>query len=181
MNRMVYNVVIIEPSEILQRGLSDIFNQSYLFNVSDTCADLSTYLSLPISRQNADIFIINPSLVSHSKYETSIKSLFPSSKVVALLYNYISKDLMSQFDDYVELYDKSSKIYHKLEQIATTDSVVQVKTDTSGELSEREREILIVVAKGMQHQEIASLYHISIHTVMAHRKNISRTTGIKSV
>ena len=50
-----------------------------------------------------------------------------------------------------------------------------------GELSEREKEILIAVAKGMINKEIASLYNISIHTVMAHRKNISKKTGIKSV
>ena len=49
------------------------------------------------------------------------------------------------------------------------------------ELSEREKEILVSVAKGMLNKEIADQYNISIHTVISHRKNITRKTGIKTV
>lgn len=50
-----------------------------------------------------------------------------------------------------------------------------------GELSAREKEILVAVAKGMLNKEIADLYNISIYTVISHRKNITRKTGIKTV
>jgi len=50
-----------------------------------------------------------------------------------------------------------------------------------GELSAREKEILICVAKGMLNKEIADVYNISIYTVISHRKNITRKTGIKTV
>ncbi|MFQ8806064.1 MAG: response regulator transcription factor [Alistipes indistinctus] len=33
----------------------------------------------------------------------------------------------------------------------------------------------------MTNKEIADRYNISIHTVISHRKNIARKTGIKSV
>jgi DNA-binding CsgD family transcriptional regulator len=49
------------------------------------------------------------------------------------------------------------------------------------ELSEREKEILVSVAKGMLNKEIADQYNISIHTVISHRKNITRKIGIKTV
>ena len=49
------------------------------------------------------------------------------------------------------------------------------------ELSEREKEILVSVAKGLLNKEIADQYNISIHTVISHRKNITRKTGIKTV
>ena len=48
-------------------------------------------------------------------------------------------------------------------------------------LSPREKEILVCVAKGMLNKEIADANNISIHTVITHRKNISRKTGIKTV
>ena len=48
-------------------------------------------------------------------------------------------------------------------------------------LSEREKEILVGVAKGLLNKEIADQYNISIYTVITHRKNITRKTGIKSV
>ena len=49
------------------------------------------------------------------------------------------------------------------------------------ELSSREKEILVCVAKGMLNKEIADAENISIHTVITHRKNITRKTGIKTV
>lgn len=48
------------------------------------------------------------------------------------------------------------------------------------ELSEREKEILRGVAEGLMNKEIADRYDISINTVITHRKNISRKTGIKT-
>ena len=49
------------------------------------------------------------------------------------------------------------------------------------ELSEREKEILVSVARGLLNKEIADLHNISINTVITHRKNITRKIGIKTV
>ena len=48
-------------------------------------------------------------------------------------------------------------------------------------LSEREKEILVSVAQGLLNKEIADKHNISINTVITHRKNITRKTGIKTV
>ncbi|MGM9753769.1 MAG: LuxR C-terminal-related transcriptional regulator [Candidatus Cryptobacteroides sp.] len=48
-------------------------------------------------------------------------------------------------------------------------------------LSSREKEILAGVAQGLLNKEIADKYNISINTVITHRKNISRKTGIKTI
>lgn len=50
-----------------------------------------------------------------------------------------------------------------------------------GELSDREKEILVSVAMGLLNKEIADKLNISINTVITHRKNITRKTGIKTV
>ena len=49
------------------------------------------------------------------------------------------------------------------------------------ELSSREKEILVSVARGLLNKEIADRHCISINTVITHRKNITRKTGIKTV
>lgn len=48
------------------------------------------------------------------------------------------------------------------------------------ELSEREKDIIRSVAKGFSNKEIADEHFISIHTVITHRRNISRKLGIHS-
>jgi DNA-binding CsgD family transcriptional regulator len=49
------------------------------------------------------------------------------------------------------------------------------------ELSEREREVLRLVAQGLSSNVIAKRLGISVHTVQAHRKNIIAKLGVRSV
>ena len=63
----------------------------------------------------------------------------------------------------------------------TLESRFDIPGDKGEELSAREKEILVCVAKGMLNKEIADAENISIHTVITHRKNITRKTGIKTV
>ncbi len=48
------------------------------------------------------------------------------------------------------------------------------------ELSGRERQVLAALARGLSNKEIADRLFISAHTVISHRKNIIRKTGIKT-
>ena len=48
-------------------------------------------------------------------------------------------------------------------------------------LSEREKTILRLVALGHTNRDIAEKLFISTHTVITHRKNITRKIGIKTV
>ena len=67
------------------------------------------------------------------------------------------------------------------EMHTTLESRFDTPRDKGEELSAREKEILVCVAKGMLNKEIADAENISIHTVITHRKNITRKTGIKTV
>ena len=49
------------------------------------------------------------------------------------------------------------------------------------DLSQREREVLQLVACGFINKEIADKLYISLHTVISHRKNITRKLQIKTV
>ena len=59
--------------------------------------------------------------------------------------------------------------------------VQEEEAEEHQELSAREKEILVSVAQGLLNKEIADKHHISINTVITHRKNITRKTGIKTV
>lgn len=53
--------------------------------------------------------------------------------------------------------------------------------DEGSELSGREKEILVCVAKGLINKEIADRLNISVNTVITHRRNITRKIGIRSI
>ena len=54
------------------------------------------------------------------------------------------------------------------------------KVKNQDELSGREQEVLTLVVQGLLNKEIADRLHLSLHTVIAHRKNISRKLNIHS-
>ncbi len=54
-------------------------------------------------------------------------------------------------------------------------------TDNQTELSQREKEVLKLVVKGMLNKEIADKLCVSFNTVITHRQHITRKLGIRSV
>ena len=64
---------------------------------------------------------------------------------------------------------------------ATSDRAEMLDPAGGHELTRRETDVLVLVAKGLMSKEIAERLHISVHTVISHRKNITRKTNIKSV
>lgn len=53
--------------------------------------------------------------------------------------------------------------------------------EPAGPLSEREKDVLRAVVRGMINKEIADALNISINTVITHRRNIVTKLGIRSV
>lgn len=57
---------------------------------------------------------------------------------------------------------------------------VSETNDGVGELSEREKEVVNCIVRGLSNKEIAESLFISVNTVATHRKNIARKTDIHS-
>lgn len=58
---------------------------------------------------------------------------------------------------------------------------VTPKTIETEPLSDREKDVLVELAKGLSNKEVADVLNISTNTVITHRKNISRKLNIHSV
>ncbi|MDR2534114.1 MAG: helix-turn-helix transcriptional regulator [Tannerellaceae bacterium] len=56
-----------------------------------------------------------------------------------------------------------------------------MSNNESKELSLREREVLRLIARGNTNKDIADALHISLHTVLSHRKNITSKLGVKTI
>lgn len=57
---------------------------------------------------------------------------------------------------------------------------MSMKKEEEEELSERENDVLVQIVKGLSNKEIADVLCISVHTVITHRKNITRKLHIHS-
>ena len=58
------------------------------------------------------------------------------------------------------------------------DVKLDIKTESDNALSDRERDVVVCVAKGMANKEIADKLCLSVNTVTTHRRNIARKLSI---
>ena len=174
-------IAIAEPSQMLRNGLV-----SLLRDVPDTEVVFSTdnlnalFSRLPALR--ADILIINPLLFDYS-HRATLRSEFdnyPELRLIGLVTSYLESQHLRQFSGIIELNDDLQRVKSTINQVVNTLQSDGDEPDTDP-LSDREKEVLICLSKGLKNNEIADALNISVHTVITHRKNIVRKTGIKSV
>ena len=120
------------------------------------------------------------------KYYPDTKKAYLMNAVLFDIFN-CEKDLAShnQVEDYLFV-PAVLQLEHEVEIQASTYKRVEKTTDKQEEkqvtddLSQREKEIITCVVKGMANKEIAEHLYISIHTVITHRRNIARKLQIHS-
>ena len=93
---------------------------------------------------------------------------------------HVMSDLWHTEQDFADHCAIEDEILRPALSQALTDAPTAVPDQETEALSERERDVLIQVVNGLSNKEIADRLFISIHTVMTHRKNITRKLNIHS-
>ncbi len=174
-------IAIAEPSTILRTGLEKLLEELPEAEVVFSTDNLGALYSR-ITAIRPNILIVNPVLFDYAKRST-IRAEFdtlPNLRIVGLITTYVESQHQRQFAGVIELNDDLQRIKSTINQVVNT---IQTDSDEpdNDPLSDREKEVLVCLSKGLKNNEIADTLNISVHTVITHRKNIVRKTGIKSV
>lgn len=174
--------MIIEPSPVIQHGIKKILEEDPTFTVASMHSDLQSFRRQSMDKP-VDAILINPSIISFYQ-PTLIRDLFPGVAnvvLVAIHYGYVDSRTLADFAGVLNIYDEGATMRKRLHGMMQPQAQPNGSSGENIDLSDREKEILVSVAKGLTNKEIAVKHHISIHTVISHRKNITRKTGIKTV
>ena len=177
----IKRVLILEPSVIIAEGLKHVVDDLAGFDVCGMITELEGGLEATLEAYDTDIIIADPAIAdirSRSGLHETIKNL-TGVPVLAILTSATDAGFTQDYEGQIYLSDKTAEVEQKISAAVNVNA-----NETRGdgeELSAREKEILVCVAKGMLNKEIADHYNISIYTVITHRKNITRKTGIKTV
>ena len=181
MKQVHKKVLLIIPSRIVARGIESVLGELGEFRVEGILSDLSHTSEAHLKNMDADVIIVDPVVFDHVS-RLSVRhriSEYSDAAVVALLTSVVEDEVVRQYDASINLYDDPVTVVRKLRDAISSH---QDTPEPEGhDLSAREKEILVCVAKGMLNKEIADACNLSIHTVITHRKNITRKTGIKTV
>lgn len=177
------SILIVEPSDIIVEGLRTILEEAGGFNILASLCD-STNLNERIIASQPDVLIINPTLLPQPvrPFLASLQQTRPQLSIISLIYQYVEPDLLQAFKSTIDIRENRSTIISIInESFASTCDETDMDGNENADLSDRELDVLVLVAKGYSSKAIADELHISIHTVNSHRKNITHKTGIKSV
>ena len=163
------NVLISEKAFIIKKGiqfiLNEIENYSYQFYQNDN-SNLSKYLA----NNRIDILICNNEFYEENRKTIDIKKL----KIII-----IDFENKNYSDFYINTLEQDKSIItSSLQNAGKNKKETEEKKE---EISEREIAVVKCVAKGLTNKEIAEELFISQHTVITHRKNLTRKLGIKTV
>ena len=172
-------MAIVEPSPIVSEGLASMLASCDDMEVVSVSRSLRSWVEYGAMRK-ADVVVVGSQLLCAltQPLRVAVEEL-QGVTVVLLSTTVCDEEVLRWVDGVVNIYDDGQALVRKLRAALDKDATNQYSD--SHDLSERERDVLILVAKGMANKEIADRLNISIHTVMSHRKNITHKTGIKSV
>lgn len=171
--------IICDKSYLIRKGMAALISKipstKIIYSIDN---EEETYIIL--RNTEADFAIINPELLSNDKIKKSLKTLH-KTQIIAL----INKDenLGDKINCVETIFynDSQSTILKKINQLIGSKQSGRKQQKKHEEISNREAGILKYIALGYTNKEIADKLFISTHTVVTHRKNITRKLDIKTV
>ncbi|MCQ2192903.1 MAG: response regulator transcription factor [Paludibacteraceae bacterium] len=176
-----YKIALIEPAPLIAAGVKSMLGECGQFEVAYAFSSLQAY-DVRASHIHPDIVMLSPYVLDFSA-RLSVRTAVccpENAALVALVSSHFDEKTLRQFDAAIDVYDDLQSVTQKLSAALKLNAEGGAEGD-SYNLSDRELEILVAVAKGLTNKEIAEQHDISVNTVITHRKNITRKTGIKSV
>ncbi|MDL2289999.1 response regulator transcription factor [Paludibacteraceae bacterium OttesenSCG-928-F17] len=174
-------ILIVDPSVIVRTGLSVVLKRMPGYWIQPIEINSIENLEEVFELHKPDILIISPSswgLVDMQK----IRENYANSqlKVIALLSSMYSDAILKRYDESINIYDDAEHIKTKLDKLMDSSESKEEMSAENDSLSSREKEILVLVVRGMTNKEIAEKLFLSTHTVITHRRNIVRKLEIHS-
>ncbi len=174
----IIHVAVAESSSIVRGGLVAILKRLGDLNVQPIEISSKEGLLHCMEAHQPDILIVNPQFEGWFDLDGFRQRYScPDIKFVSLIYTLVDANQLKGYDESVNLFDDVESLTHKISVLM--DVADEEEGDISS-LSQREKEIVGCVVRGMTNKEIAEKLFISVHTVITHRRNITRKLQIHS-
>ena len=173
-------VLVASSSVIIRSGLSSVLRRLHELNIQPVEISSPEMLEHYVTLHTPDIIMIDPTFggwFDLAEFKEAYNKL-TGVKFVAVIASVIDSMQLKDYNDRIALYDSVEVIAEKLNGLMKTEDEMQ---DSDAEpLSQREKEIITYVVKGLTNKEIADNLCLSVHTVITHRRNIARKLQIHS-
>jgi len=194
-------IIIADDHDLVRQGLEAIIGNEPDFEILGTCSSGVQAIEM-VAREQPDIMVMDIIMPGLNGIDAAvkIKSKFPEVRILMLSMEVSSKYIKTAFQSNIEGYiPKNADVSVLVEAIRTIckgeryyDERVRdyifkffvgeesVQTPKVENLSDREVQVLKLIADGTPNKEIGETLFISAKTVEAHRNNILRKLHLRS-
>jgi DNA-binding NarL/FixJ family response regulator len=196
MNR--YRVVLADDHSLFRQGLKAVLEGTDEFKVVGEAGDGLELIDL-LNQVNPHLIVLDISMPNLRGIEAipEIKKKHPEVKIlVVTMHNdkeYLYQAISRGADGYFLKKDAGTELFSAIERIRK--GKVYISPSLSGNLADywegiregvkksiltnREKEVLSLIAGGKSNKEIADMLYISVHTVERHRANLMEKLNFK--
>lgn len=176
------DVVVAENCQLMRTGLKYLLHQ---LSSPVTVREISKPEKLiSYAQKDSKSLLVTSDCFLTTCPENVIKTLAKSSifaAIVLIKTQHISPGPDLNYEAVIEPADNEKVICQKIEVVLQRTTINRRISRSNEGISEREKEVLTLVARGLTNKEIAEKLFISAHTVITHRKNITAKLGIKTI
>ncbi|HHT46246.1 MAG TPA: response regulator transcription factor [Firmicutes bacterium] len=189
-------IMIIDDHEIFRNGLRNLINNTSWATCCGEASSIETSLDL-IKKNKPQILLLDLYINGRRSFEDipKLRKSSPSTKIVMLTVSEDEEDVYEATQQGVEGYILKDTPFSKLEaylidinngSIIMSESLASVlfkevmKINMIKPLSNRENEVLSLVAKGYSNKDIANTLCISVYTVKNHISNLMKKMNVKN-
>lgn len=195
-------VILADDHTLFRNGLKLLINNKDDFKVT---AEVSNGVELldALKKDSFDIILLDISMPEMDGFEaaTKIKELYPHIPIITLsmfgeeeyyfkMVGIGVKGFLLKNSDFDEVYNALSTVINGgtyfsqelLQNLVNNFQMATTPTEQNNDstLSSREKEILVLICKGLSNKEIGNMLFISKRTVDKHRANILEKTNSKN-
>jgi len=171
-------IAVAESSVIVRSGLVSVLKRLPDMEVEVVEVTSKDGIRHCMEMHTPQILIVNPQLEGWFDVD-AFRQCYKQQdvKLVSLLCSMVDSSQLKGYDERVTLFDDMASLEKKITELL---NIADEEESDQDALSQREKEIVGCIVRGMTNKEIAEKLFISVHTVMTHRKNITRKLQIHS-
>lgn len=174
MDKSKTHIAFIDKSYIIFRGLTSMLqetgkNYRFIFytNFDAFLKDQNSF--------DPDLVIINPLVIENNIKMFAQKQKSFRAKWLGILHTICNREVLYLLDGTIQITDSFDFIRNIVESF--TSGIDRLNYPKGDALTPRETDILKLMVQNLLNKDIACKLHISIHTVVSHRRKIFLKTG----
>lgn len=197
----MYSIIIIDDHPLIRRGIKDLVSMDDSFNVIDEADNGTKGIELAISLQPDIVLLdLNMEIMDGLKTLQAMKAADINSRIIILTVSDNEKDIVATLragaDGYLLKDMEPEEMLERLHQVTEGHIVLSQKVSElvvrglheesrnesrgQADLTNREEEILQLIAKGMSNKHIARQLDIVEGTVKVHVKHLLKKLNLRS-